>query len=359
MAAEKVSAKLKVFDLDKRFEGRLPESSTANATAIQWANPNYTQVSQIQMSTSWETLHGHYITDIGEDWPRFIRTLDVYAQKGGPIFKRNVRVVKWLWANNFKAEAIAMNRYGLVTESVDQSRFMDILRQSLGGGATTFNTIHIPRYTSSAKGAAPLLEAIKGRGCVMSTMVSKTIPKGQDFHEVSYFGNRYFLAQLIKFNPAHEILSEAQKFIGSRLEWTNRIVPLMTLVTHNDCRKVLKMSEETNIGLDGSLFELWVDKSLEDAGSKHPFRTQYVRSVRNPLLKTGVKLVVKDNLEEEFRTMAPPKFKTLNGEKEWLAEMTEECLSKERQKYGVIKRKAKEVITEIEGITLQGDNFPF
>lgn len=213
----------------------------------------------------------------------------------------------------------------------------------------------LPAYYTGTGAASLVRRFMLGEGADGARIVSKKITTG-DFANVTYFANRYFLGYLKPYSTNPTLRTFNNGFVGSNTEMTNSVYPLVTLVMKRTDVGVVRaqwLGEELS---DASMFELWVDKSLDAEDSQHPIRTSYVRSIRNPLAKLGIKVVIKDDLYKEcFAHMEIPKFKTLKEEKAFIEEKTEQILNKERRRLGVQRTPATPAVAPTAALA----DFPF
>jgi hypothetical protein len=220
---------------------------------------------------------------------------------------------------------------------------------------TGIKTPIMPSYVSS-NGAAPIIRRFMlGEGCEASTMVSKTVKEGE-FKNAVYMASRYFLAYCPKHPNSQPLREFMSQWIDNNFERDHAVIPLATLVFKSGDSALIKAHWLNNAPMDASMFQLWVDKSLDAEDSKHPIRTQYVRAIRNPLRKLGIEVVVKEDLYREcFKSMVVPKFKTTKEEREWADGKMEQILNEERRRHGVTRTPAEPAMA----VVMEGENHPF
>lgn len=247
-------------------------------------------------------------------------------------------IVDTMWNEGLRFPVMKMCvNHDLPSRDTDYSEamrnlFIDWRQQRGYPNAPVVEQRHIHRYAS---GSAPLIRRfLHGEGATISRVQSK-VEKGE-FERVTYIATRYYLAQ-IKPVMANPNKLRLMNLIGaSNTEHSNTQVPLVVLVSSAEDKELVRASWFMEEPLDAQRFQLWVDKSLDDASSKHPLRTQYIRSIRNPLAKKGVQIVIKDNLYEEvFASMHSPVYKTLKEEKEFAEKTTKEIMDKLRKTHRI------------------------
>lgn len=226
---------------------------------------------------------------------------------------------------------------------------------------------YVPIYPGvriEANGSTPLITAMKTGIAVSSKMKSKVHHKDEELGNPVYFGAFYFL--YMRNSMDGSLSSNSHNWHGSngasKYEETCDFKPLMVLVTSSTNAKIVGAAAKLGGLVDPSLLELWVDPSLESVDVAHPIRTQYVRMIRNPLVKAGVKLVIKD-LSNSFVTIAPPKFKTIKAEKEWIEKETEMMLSSYAKKVNITRPTIQHQISQVKEVSTPGgfivEQYPF
>lgn len=249
-------------------------------------------------------------------------------------------IVDTMWNEGLKFPVMQMRVRGYDRDIPRATDYNEAMRNLLLGwrqvrgypNAPVVDERHSHRYAS---GSAPLIRRFfHGEGATISRIQSK-VEKGE-FERVTYIATRYYLAQIkpVVTNPN---TSRLMSLMGASItEHLNTQVPLVVLVSPAEDRELVRASWLMEEPLDAQRFQLWVDKSLDDPSSKHPLRTQYIRSIRNPLAKKGVQIVIKDNLyEEAFASTHSPVYKTLKEEKEFAEKTTKEIMYKLRKTHRI------------------------
>lgn len=249
------------------------------------------------------------------------------------------KIYKDLWENGHKFHVMWARQCGINTGYPTQKEWgdtfgiiFDYFTNASPQGAM------IPSYESNHKGAAGLVRRFWcGEGAESAKLESKTVKTGE-FANPLYIASRYCLIYAPKYNPSAAVRDFVSQWMNTAIERERSMIPLATLVFKREHFQLIKAHWLNNLPLEASMFELWVDKSLDAEDSPHPLRTQYVRSIRNPLIKMGVSVVVKDNLRAEcFQTMDVPKFKTIREEKAFVDAKAEQILNEERRRFGVTR----------------------
>ncbi len=266
-----------------------------------------------------------------------------------------------LWNNGHKFHVIMARQHGQQNTILSTQREYADLYGSMFDMFVTRSTPNyvpiLPAYNyTNATGAASLVRRFMlGEGQEMSLMKSKVVKEGE-FKEALYTASRYFITYLQKFTPNPATRDFSNQWINGAIERGHIPIPLVTLVMKKEDIPLVKASWLNDEPIEASKFELWVDKSLDDEDSKHPFRTQYVRAIRNPLRNLGINVVVKDNLYKEcFKSMEVPKFKTMKEEKEFVETKLEKILNEERRRYGVVIAPAPTAPPEELFASMEGD----
>lgn len=251
------------------------------------------------------------------------------------------KVYKDLWENGHKFHVMWAMQCGISNGYVTQKEWGDQFAHVFDYFTTAGTNMNapLPSSVSSHNGAAGLVQRFFcGEGAESATIESK-ITKTGEFANPMYIATRYCLVYAPKHNPNQALRDFAAQWFQTHLEREHSLIPLATLVFKREHVALIRAHWINNLPLEASMFELWVDKSLDSEDSPHPLRTQYVRSIRNPLRKLGIEVVVKDSLREEcFNTMDVPKFKTMKDEKLFVDTKVEQILNEERRRLGVIRR---------------------
>ena len=266
-----------------------------------------------------------------------------------------------LWANGHKFHVMLARHHGqqnihYSTQREHGELFENVFDNFIRMSPQWQPTFPLYNYSLGNSAAPVIRRFMLGEGAQMALMKSKITKEGE-FKEALYASSRYFLTYLQKSNATTAAKEFAAQWVGSAMEREYTPIPLVTLVMKNTDVPLVRAHWLNDEPLEAGTFELWVDQSLEAEDSKHPIRTQYIRSIRNPLRNLGIPLVVKDSLYKEcFKHMEVPKFKTIREEKEFADAKLEKVLNEERRRYGVTVAPAP---TNVAEATLVGQEFPF
>lgn len=315
--------------------------------AGQLANSNYSEGPSTLLAWTHKTYVPAYSLGsiIGGRLNQFTQQgVSSYTMQSHPYFISRCQDVETaktfdhMWKNGqknavFLASVNGVNR--LTNTLTEYERVFGLVFDSFIQTGCRMPSPDLPGYFQGV-GAAPIVRRFMlGEGVEGTRIVSKKVKTG-DFATVNYFANRYFLGYLKPYSTNTAVQQFNNGFIGTNLERNHAVFPLVTLVMKREDVSTVRANWLTEQLMDASMFELWVDKSLDDEDSPHPIRTSYVRSIRNPLAKLGIKVVVKDDLYKEcFKGMDVPKFKTLREEKNFIEERTQQILDRERRRLGV------------------------
>ncbi len=250
------------------------------------------------------------------------------------------QIYKDLWQGDHKFHVMWARQCGInngYTTQREWGQTFDTLFDYFVNNNATPNA-WLPNYVSSNRGAAGLIRRFfHGEGTETAMIESKTTKTGE-FAQPIYSASRYTLIYLQKHSPNAAAREFTAQWVRTNIELDYSPIPLAVLVFRLDQAHVIRAHWLNNLPLEASMFQLWVDKSLDAEDSPHPLRTQYVRSIRNPLRKLGVEVVVKDDLRTEcFNSMDVPKFKTIKDEKLFVGTKVEEILNEERRRLGVTR----------------------
>lgn len=303
------------------------------SNTIQWSDPTYVTLSSIGelyfgMIPSFETAEG-------AKYPSWV---DTYARS---LDLTRYKFIKSLWTSK------AYGQLARYTNTGTSSR--PTIEHMEAGFETFVNNRNYDRYAVALPSRctngtiADVINRMKyGQGLSAICIPSKVVKTGE-FATSVYIASRYSLIYCPRMVVNRSLQSHLNSFAMS-IESMYALVPLMNVVVKWTDAPVIRASWLTGEGIDPSMLELWVDKSLESEDSPHPIRTQYIRAIRNPLAKLGIKIVVKDDLRaEHYSAQVIPKFKLLSEEKEWAAKWVQEALNDDRLSYGIARRPMKAV----------------
>lgn len=190
-------------------------------------------------------------------------------------------------------------------------------------------------YLANYSGYTGALNVVKMATVGTNFGIAKVNTKNGEgaFKKPQYLFGRYFIAHLLDFaaNGMPLISRNATTY-----ETTHTPIPLMSLMFKVEHIRLVRSYLMLNKEVPVELLELWVDSSLDDLSSPHPIRKAYMKYIRKPAEVAGLTIRIVPNLDSElFEKMAPPKFKSIKGQGEWLSTTIEEQMEIERRKLDI------------------------
>lgn len=308
------------FKLDDISQQLVPgRTSSANVSrTIEWKNKDYYPICGL-----------HDL--LNENEKRYLRNVESSVHNIDPsialAINKLVSEGKYIHVAKIITRLPRSNQY----ETMFRNAFASITQQE---PLSILSSILIPQVIGNYT-IPELVEQILQGGYQRGSHVKSKVTQIGEFANPIYVVGRYFIG----YTPVVNVASKARDMMqsiysGIEAKWP--VIPLMVLVVQKPYVEYLQAHRVNDLPVSADIMELWVDASLDSDESPHPIHTAYIRQIRNPLMKQGVKLVVKDNLRNEFGIPpTAPKFKTIKEEKDWTKARALELVNKERRKYNV------------------------
>lgn len=194
------------------------------------------------------------------------------------------------------------------------------LKTNLKGRFDTYVTspINLDIHREGRSSAKNYLEIIENCKYYNGWGKSRTRRVSADAPSLHFLTNFYYMAKLNQ--------------VGTNF-W---IEPMFSVMVRREHVPYIRACMITNTPIPVDMLELWIDRKLDAVDSSYKIRPTFIKYIKTPFTKAGVKVVVHDNMFDVMYTrLKLPKFRNIMERAQWTKQLTTLLISKEKASLGI------------------------